>query len=277
MSGKSIIDMMEQAFSLEKNGDYRTAASLYISVLAKDKRHRGALVGLGSIYTRMNKLNEALKCYLKALSLSADYMTLFTIGSLYYRLGQYKKAVISLEKSRSLNPEFYLSPLVMGLSFSKLEDRKAAEKNFIEVLRINPDQKIASTALTLLYYNENRYEEAIAIIDRFAGSDTDNLALREIKSEILYRTGRFDESAEEIKSLKRVSDKYTFYDQFISSIPVESFTDKYGTLQDKISILTEKTEGDSHGLLSLSLCYLFKGETDKAIDYLFQAKKMMER
>jgi len=273
---KSIADTFASAQAHEKNKDYKSAIGLYLSVITQDKRNRAAYVNLGSLYSKMNMFSDAVKCYQRALSLGSDYMTHFNIGCIYYRMGQYKKAVINLEKSRSLRTDFYLSPLVIGLSYSKLKNTRAAESNFIDVLKIVPGQKVASTALALLYYNDKRYDAAISIIDQMTGNESVSVALREIKSRILYQTGKIDESATEIKSLKKISNGYTYYDQFISSIPVDTFSDKYGTLDDKISILASSEKSDSQKLLSLSLCYLFKGDTDKAIDYLFQAKKQMQ-
>jgi len=35
-----------------------------------------------------------------------------------------------------------------------------------------------------------------------------------------------------------------------------------------------KTGADSKKLITLSLCHMLKGETDTAMDYLFEARKM---
>jgi len=40
---------------------------------------------------------------------------------------------------------------------------------------------------------------------------------------------------------------------------------------EKIDFL--KSNPDRENLITLSLCHLFKGETDTAIDYLFEARK----
>jgi predicted Zn-dependent protease len=145
------------------------------------------------------------------------------------------------------------------------------------VLKKDPGHRVAATALAILYYNDKQYDQAITLLNDLTGDETRNLVLREMKSDILYQTGKIDESAEEIKQIMKVSDGYTFYDQYISSIPVEVYTDKYGTLDDKISILTSNNKNDSQNLITLSLCYLFKGDTDRAIDYLFQAKKTTDQ
>ena len=85
---------------------------------------------------------------------------------------------------------------------------------------------------------------------------------------------RLDESADEIKSLRSEEDDYRAYDDFIRSIPLEIYTDRYGTIEEKIASLGEKTApGDRDGLLSLSLCYLLTGDSERAIDLLFEAKK----
>jgi len=77
----------------------------------------------------------------------------------------------------------------------------------------------------------------------------------------------------EIKIIKQKADGYRYFDEFIKSIPVDSLTDKYGTIDNKIDLLKNKTSISGDHLISLSLCHLLKGETDTAIDYLFKFKK----
>ena len=76
--------------------------------------------------------------------------------------------------------------------------------------------------------------------------------------------------------LKLLKEKPTVTDismNLLNQSPVESFTDKYGTIDDKIETLNERIKEDANSLISLSLCHLLKGDTDTAIDYLFKSKK----
>ena len=268
-----LIKKFKNAVQLERKGDYSQAMLEYFSIIEGDKNYRGAYLNIGSLYSRMNRLKDAMKFYKKALSLKKDYVTFFNIGSIFYKTNEMKNAIINLEKSKYLNGSFVLSSLVLGLSFSKLSNYKAAETNFINVLKIMPNNRVALTALAILFYNQDKYEKSIKLLNKLITLNSSNIKIRELKSNILFKTGKIDESVVEIKSIKKISDGYKYYDEYIKSVPVEAYTDRYGTINEKISILEESASNDKNSLISLSLCHLFKGETDKAIEYLFQVKK----
>ena len=273
MTDANITEKYNKAVQFEKNGDALKALQEYASIIKIDKNFRDAYISMASIYSKMNKLNQAMKYYNHALSIGIDHITLFNIGCLHYRKKEYKKAVIHLEKSKKIDQKFILATLVMGLCYSKLKNIKAAKINFIAVLKVQPSHRVALTALSIIYYNEKRFDDAILLLNKLLVKDSSNILVRELKSNIHYLKGEVDESVKEIKSLKQISDGYTIYDKFISSVPIDTFTDKYGTLDEKISFLNEQLENDKNNLIPLSLCHLLKGDTDAAIEYLFKAKK----
>ena len=267
----SMSERFNYAIQLEKDGDYITALSEYISIIKIDRNFRDVYVNLGSLYSRMNRLDEAMKSYKVALKLKQDFITYFNIGCIYYKHNDYKKAVINLEKSRQFNSNFALALQVMGLCYSRMNNIKAAEINFLDVLKIWPSNRVALTALSIIYYNDSRFDESILFLNRLLSIDPENSKIKELKYNIHYKRGEFEESKQEIKDIKKISDGYKIYDEYIKSVPVEAYSDKYGTMDEKIDFL--KANPDRDNLITLSLCHLFKGETDTAIDYLFEARK----
>jgi hypothetical protein len=77
---------------------------------------------------------------------------------------------------------------------------------------------------------------------------------------------------EELKNLKKVSDRFKSYDAFVRSVPVAIYDDKFGTLEDKISRLQLESKTNRESMIKLSLLHLFTGNTDEAIDCLFEAR-----
>lgn len=268
---QKLLERFNFAIQLEKSGDYIAALSEYIDIIKMDKTFRDVYINLGSLYSRMNRLDEAMKSYKVALKLKEDFITYFNMGCIYYKHNDYKKAVINLEKSRQFNSNFALALQVMGLCYSRMNNIKAAEANFLDVLKIWSTNKVALTALAIIYYNSGRFDESILFLNRLLSVDPENSKIRELKYSIHYKRNEFDESKQEIKDIKKTSDGYKIYDEFIKSVPVEAYSDKYGTLDEKIDYL--KANPDRDNLISLSLCHLFKGETDTAIDYLFEVRK----
>jgi tetratricopeptide (TPR) repeat protein len=275
MNGQSIRERFKSALRYEKEGNFAMALQEYTSIVQEDRAHKETYINLGSLYSRMNRLGDAMKCYEKALSLGEDYLVHFNVGSIYYKMGHYKRAVLQLEKSRKLNGSFALTLLVMGLSFSRLRNYKAAEKCFQEVLRLLPDNRTALTAVAIICFETGRYEEALGLIDKILGLDSANTGIRKLRADVLFRMNRPEESAGELKTLKESREEFKSYDEFVRSIPAEMYADKYGTIDEKIETLKTRSRfgGDKEDLLSLSLCFLLKGDSDKAIDYLIEARK----
>ncbi|HNW27994.1 MAG TPA: tetratricopeptide repeat protein [Spirochaetota bacterium] len=273
MKVTAINNKFNSAVQLEKDGHYEAAQKEYISIITADPSFRPAYVNLGSLYSRMNHFAESIRCFEAALTLGRDYITYFNIGCTLYKMNEYSKALASLQLSVSLNKQFALSKLVAGLCHSRLNNLTEAEKYFCDVLKIWPNNRVSLTALAIIYYNTNKYDYSLQLLNRILYLDAGNIKLRELKSNILLKTGRIDETVKEIKIIKQKADGYRYFDEFIKSIPVESLTDKYGTIDSKIDLLKNQSNKSGDHLISLSLCHLFKGETDTAIDYLFRFKK----
>ncbi len=264
--------MFSTVKKLEANGDLTGAAETCITILKNDPSCREALFRLGSIYSRTNIHDRAALCFEKAVKIQRDYVSFFNLGTAHYRAGSYKKAVISFERARLVDRSSGMAPLVIGLCYSRMNNIKAAEKNFREVLEVQPDNRAALTALSIIYYNRQQYAEALSLLNRLIKAHTVNSHIKEIRSAALIKSGRFTASADEIKSLSKKTEGYLYYNEFIKSVPVDILTDKYGTIDEKISTLQNR-ESTGSNLISLSLCHLFKGETETAIDCLYRARK----
>ena len=268
-------DKFTKALEYEKAGDYMMALQEYATLSHSEEPFRPALINLGSLFSRMNRLDDAMNCYCKASEMEEDYVTWFNIGSIHYKKEEYKKAVIALEKAKRINSSFVLPVLVTGLAYSRLGNVKAAEKSFKDVLRNAPANEVAMTALAILYYETGKMNQALEMIDGLLSLKPHHGSVRKLRSKILYNLGRIAESADDIKHLSNAEEGFTVFNKFVQSIPVEVFDDGYGTLDVKVEQLESKTEDKKNpgDMIALSLCYLFKGDTDKAVEVLYRAKE----
>jgi len=247
-----------------------------LSILSKNRNNREAYLMLASELARINRYDHAIKYFQKANELKEDYISLYNIGSLYYKKGEYKKAILILEKSKQHKPDYIMSSLVTGLSYSRLSNIKAAVSNFINVLMIDPSNKTALAALSILYYNSGRISDSYQLMTRLSEKYPADDKIINIKSDILYYSGEAAKSVQEIKNLKNRSEKFRKYDEYIKSVPVDICNDRYGTLEDKVTKLESDDLKNSDNLMKLSLVHLFSGNTDSAIDYLFEARAQTE-
>ncbi len=263
------------ALDLEKKGDHLNALAQYALIAQEDPTFRPVLINMGSLYSRMGRIDDAMNCFQQAGKLGEDYLNWFNIGSIFYKKEKFKQAVISFERSRKLNHYFTLASLVTGLAYSRLNNHIAAEAAFTDVLQIEPDNKVALNALSLMYYETNQLDRSLQLCQKISSYGNENLNAFKLESSIYYKMGNHEKAAEILKTVKVKDAAFTKYDDFVKLLPVETFTDRYGTIENKIERLTEKS-GESRNAedyISLSLCHLLSGDTDTAIDTLFMAKK----
>ena len=275
MSGQNQLEArFARAVEYEKTGEYMLALQEYLTLTKEEAPLRQALVNLGSLYSRMGDPDNAMSCYARAVELEEDYLAWFNIGSLHYKRSEWKQAVISLEKSRRLNGAFPLAVLVMGLSYSRMGNVRAAERCFADVLEVQPRSEVALTALAILCFDNAKFNQALDLVDRLLEIKPDNAGIKKLRSKILFSIGRSSESAEMIKSFKDEDPGYRGFDTFVQSVPVEIYDDRFGSIDEKIEKLEVKVSGNEkpEDMIALSLCYLLKGESDRAIDCLFRAR-----
>lgn len=245
---------------------------LIINHIKLNPLNRDAYLELAVELTKMKRFDQAIKSFNKANSINEDYITLYNIGCLYYKKNDFKNAIIALERSKLHNSRFYMIFLLAGLCYGRLNNFKASESNFINVLMNDPENTTALTALSVLYYNQGRAEDSLKIIKRISSSKMKLDTVQKIKSEIFFNTGKTIESANEIKQFKDNSVKFRNFNDYIKTVPVSILDDKYGSIEDKIQMLENVQTKTRDNLISLSLCHLFSGNTDSAIDYLVEAR-----
>jgi len=253
------------ASNLVKQKKYDLALNEFLKITKLKPNFREAYLYIGNLYSILNKKSEAEVWFLDAKKLNEDYIVLYNLGNLYYKMGNYKKAILILEKAKKFENHSESVNLIIGLSFSRLGNVRAAEVNFKKVISINSKNRIALTALAILYYNSNKNEQSLELFNYLSKLYNENLKFKEITRILKERIGQTNIEKDNVVIGKKI------YNEFIKSIATDEFSDKYGTLQTKINSLEKKDDNES--LLSLSLCHLFNGEPSEAMTYLKKIKE----
>ncbi|HNX23419.1 MAG TPA: hypothetical protein PKG60_05185 [Spirochaetota bacterium] len=265
--------MLNKIIKNSRTADDNGKLTGIIDMIKLNPANRETYIELAVELTRLKKFDQAIKSFHKANSFHEDYITLYNIGCLYYKKNDFKNAILALEKAKLLNNKFHMIFLLTGLCYGRLNNFKASESNFINVIMTDPENTTALTALAVLYYNQGKVDDSLKIIKRISSSKLKSDTVQKIKSEILFNSGNTAESAYEIKKFKDSSEKFQNFNDYIQSIPVAILTDKYGSIEEKIQKLENDPSKTRDNLISLSLCHLFSGNTDSAIDYLYEARR----
>jgi tetratricopeptide (TPR) repeat protein len=129
----------------DKIGDFDKMLAEMKEVLRLNPNHADALNYLGYSYSERGiHLEEALKLVQKAMELKPNmgYIT-DSLGWVYYKLGDYKKALTELEKANQLTPDDSTITEHLADSYLKLNRTEKAVEFYERALKLDPqpDQK----------------------------------------------------------------------------------------------------------------------------------------
>jgi adenylate cyclase len=95
---------------------------------------------LAEILNVAGRSEEALGMVEKAMRLDPHYPPLYVyaLGWTYSMLGRYEEAIPALKKAVTLHPDFWLSHLLLAVSYSELDRHAEAQAAAAEVLKANP-------------------------------------------------------------------------------------------------------------------------------------------
>ncbi len=120
---------------------------------AKDPAERKAL------------LEEAAELYQRALRADANSSTAhYNLGTMYHELKRYKEAIAAYESAIRLNPNFGLARYRLARLYAERGnwpfDRSRAEREFEELIRIEPGNCSFISDFAAYYFNSRQFKEA---------------------------------------------------------------------------------------------------------------------
>ncbi len=126
------------ALSLSKQGKY-LEASLYYKRYVQLRQDPEGYNNLGICYDRLEKIEEALQAYTKAIELDQNYVNaLLNKGNLLLYLRRYSEAVELLRRAYELDSTNYLACYSLGMAKFLIGDYDTAEVFMKRAVSINP-------------------------------------------------------------------------------------------------------------------------------------------
>lgn len=138
--------------------------------------YREGFMNLRTRHAGMSRLDETAACYEKGLALGKDYIGVLLARRRPLRHGEFRKAVLHLDRPRRLNALFLLASLAMGFSFGWLSERRAAESCFQDVLCNAPKNREALAGLIVLYWSARLFEVALYLNKLLFGLEGESTA-----------------------------------------------------------------------------------------------------
>ena len=141
--------LYEEAVAYSQTGQFEESITLLESLTSQEKQWWQAELLLGISYRGVNQLERAMKHMNRAIFLKeGEPMILFEIAQTQYILGQYEKAMDSIQQTIGAErewPEAYLVRAQINLALNHARD---AISDLRQVLQLNPEQAAAKELLT---------------------------------------------------------------------------------------------------------------------------------
>jgi tetratricopeptide (TPR) repeat protein len=139
---------------------------MFTRAIASDKGFAQAYMDLGDLYLRQNRLDDAVKLLIEAVSVRPDYTpALNRLATAYALLGFSNEAVATIRKAIDLEPKNPEHRATLGEVLLRMGISSGAEASFREAIAIDPAQPKAREGLAEIERRRGDYAAALADLD----------------------------------------------------------------------------------------------------------------
>lgn len=289
-------DAFEKAQKDEKEGRIKEALASYSRIVEQEPEYRPALVALGALYSRSGKPARAIPLFKKALELKVTDSILFNLGSESFKLNLLDESRIYLTRALKLNSGLLRAHILLAYTYGKKKEFEKASVYFKNALKLDSKNRPARLGLVVSLSEAGNYEAALKAMNLLGEEEVaSDQVLRNLKASLLMQTGQLKESLNSYKSLTDQSPEFTSFTDHLKaarSMMEGEFEGVFTGIDDKIKdrsvrvkkLLQDKQAGvdvtpnqeDLKDMVDLSLLHLFNGDKDRALRFLFQAKKLKD-
>ena len=164
----------------EQSGWYERAAQDYSRAVELAPDNSEAWKRLAGTYSNMNRPEEAIATYRKAIQAQPDYYSpYFELGLFYYRRGQFPEAEKYFRRTTEIVPGLSSGHMDLGLALKDQGRLQEAEQSLLTALRLQENSRTLVN-LGSLYYQEERFEEAVRLFEKSLGSAPNAIAYEDV-------------------------------------------------------------------------------------------------
>lgn len=164
---------------------------------------------LGSLYSAMKLFDQAILEYQKVLKLDAKNTEApIYLGALYAEKKEYAKAAANFQILVK-NPEYenkHLAHYYLAKINSEQKQHQAAQKHYLEALKLKPDFTEAAMALGQSYAQQGDSKKAIELYKKFQSENGPSLRMAEILSQSYLEEESYELALEQLKFLEELGE-----------------------------------------------------------------------
>jgi len=133
----------------------------------------------------------------------------YQLGYVYYKNGQYNKAIENLKKLTTLDNEMVQSAMfILGQCYTKTGDKASAKGAFQQAARMKYNSAIAEESafnIAKLTYDQGNYTEALTLLKSFLNdypNSSFNNEAQDLLADVFFKTRSYEEAIELIEKMK---------------------------------------------------------------------------
>lgn len=297
----------EQGLMAEKAGKFKEALRYYRASARENPGFRPALNNLGVMYSKLHRPDLAVGFFKRALELGEDYIINFNLGTEFFRLEKYKLSEFYLKNSLKLNNRVIKAHILLAYLYEKLHDYKKSEIYFQNSQKLDLKNRTAALGYTVFLMDRGREENALSIVQKYLEVKPEDDQFHKLLAGLLLKLRKTDESQRVYSELAKTSEEYTSFTEHLQDLRKEKnkeynrmFEGIDDKIQNRIKRLKRKIEKrkklaanntgevkatespdemkqDLKDMVDISFLHLFNGDTEKALNFLFKARKMKDK
>ena len=163
-------------------------------------------VSKGSALFKLEKYDDAIKCYDKIIEIKPDDIdAYYNKGSALAELRHRKKAIMCFDNVLELNSDDIDAYIHKGIILAKLKRYDEAIQCFDKTIELKPDSYAAYNNKGIILAELKRYDEAIQCFDKTIELKPDSYVAYNNKRDVFRKLGRFSDARKcrnKIKELK---------------------------------------------------------------------------
>lgn len=194
MNQGMIVQQLEFAYRLMKQGNHDEAEKIGRAVLAQYPHQSDALNLLGQIEERRSQLEKARQFYQRGLKYApANLQLLNNAGWVERRLKNYRESEDYFKKALKLDPGYYYARQNLAVVYQDQRKLSEAKHQYLEVIRQQPGLVDALANLSNILEQEHELEDARSYAKRALEVDSHHYVARLTLAKIAERNKTYDE------------------------------------------------------------------------------------
>ncbi|MDY0094404.1 MAG: tetratricopeptide repeat protein [Candidatus Vecturithrix sp.] len=150
-----------------RNMDWQSERSLWTDAQRKSPESARPVFNLAKDLERRGDYENAIALYRKSMSLRPprlkhfDIMALTNIGTIFYKLGDFNKAIDYYREAYDILPDTVRSRYNLAVAYAKSGQFHQAEEHLVALLTNNPEDELALDLMGLVLLKQHRFSESI--------------------------------------------------------------------------------------------------------------------